>query len=100
ADWFIAGEVERRQIGEPALYEQKGAAVVAETGVTITVKSDRLDMTPDGRAVIYDYKTGTPPSVKQQSVFDKQLLLSAALVEQGAFEPLGSPAVAGASFIG
>lgn len=100
ADWFIAGEAARQAQGKPALMEQDGGALVAETGVRLTAKSDRIDLSDSGAALIYDYKTGRTPTVKQQGVFDKQLLLTAALVEKGGFETLGPRPVAGASFIG
>lgn len=99
-DWFLAGERLRRGIGTPALFEARGGAVVADTGVTLVAKADRIDLTPGRQAVIYDYKTGKPPSEKQQAAFDKQLLLEAALVEQGGFAKLGPVEVAGAAFIG
>lgn len=100
ADWFVAGEGQRQSIAAPALFEARGGAPVADTGVTLVAKADRIDMTPGGRAVIYDYKTGKPPSEKQQGAFDKQLLLEAALVEQGGFADLGPVAVESAAFIG
>jgi RecB family exonuclease len=40
--------------------------------------------------LIYDYKTGTPPSKKEQQVFDKQLLIEAAMVEEGGFKEVGA----------
>ena len=45
----------------------------------------RIDRLLDGTAVIYDYKSGSPPSRKQMLAFDKQLPLEAAMVERGAF---------------
>ncbi|MCC7320100.1 MAG: PD-(D/E)XK nuclease family protein [Rubellimicrobium sp.] len=100
ADWFVEGERARRLVATPHLFEERGAALIPGTGVTLTVKADRIDLTPDGRAVIHDYKTGTPPTVKQQNVFDKQLLLTAALIEAGGIAALGPVTVAGATYIG
>ena len=50
---------------------------------------DRIDALPDGWLHILDYKTGTPPTKKQQEQFDKQLLLAAAMAERGGFRQLG-----------
>lgn len=100
ADWFIDTESARRALGTPALIEQLGALPIPSHDFTLTGKADRIDLTPDGRALIYDYKTGTPPSDKQQRQFDKQLLLEAAMVERGAFPTLGPTPVADAAYIG
>ena len=50
--------------------------------------------------MIYDYKTGTPPSPRQQKEFDKQLLFEAAMAERGDFEGLGAVPVLRAAYIG
>lgn len=100
ADWFLSGEVERRATATPRLFETRGQAEVPGTGVTIVAKADRIDLTAAGHAVIYDYKTGKPPSVKQQGAFDKQLLIEAALAENGAFAALGRVQVASAAYLG
>ena len=99
-DWFIEGERDRQTRGKPAKLEGGGKMLVPGTTVEITVKTDRIDMTDDNRVIVYDYKTGKPPSVKQQGVFDKQLLLTAALVEQGAFHQFGPREVMEAAYIG
>ena len=100
ADWFLATEADRRALGTPLLIEQTGELAVPGRDFTLTGKADRIDLTPDGRALIYDYKTGKPPSVNQQLAFEKQLLLEAAMVEQGAFRQLGRRNVADAAYIG
>ncbi len=55
---------------------------------------------PDGRLHILDYKTGAPPTAKQQKAFDKQLLLEAAMAERGAFSALGARQVARITYVG
>ena len=57
-------------------------------------------MTEGGDALIYDYKTGNPPNKKVQKNFDKQLLIEAAMVEEGAFQKVGAAHVANAVYIG
>ena len=49
---------------------------------------------------IYDYKTGTPPTAKEQTSFDKQLLLEAAIATRAGFADMGPSRVARAVFIG
>jgi RecB family exonuclease len=53
-----------------------------------------------GAVHIYDYKTGSPPSKRQQQHFDKQLLLTAAMAERGAFAALGAVEVEAVSYVG
>jgi ATP-dependent helicase/nuclease subunit B len=99
ADWFVETEHARRERGRPQFYEQRGQVTVGATGVDVTAEADRIDLTPEGAALIYDYKTGTPPTEKQQRAFDKQLLIEAAMASWGAFG--GKPMeVAGAAYIG
>ncbi|WP_273522005.1 double-strand break repair protein AddB [Rhodosalinus sediminis] len=100
AAWIVEGEAARRKRAEPVLLEERGAAQLADLGVTLRGKADRIDRDAEGRLHIYDYKTGDPPSAKQQLHFDKQLLLEAAMAEEGAFEALGPAPVARAVYIG
>ncbi|MBW4706699.1 double-strand break repair protein AddB [Roseobacter sp. YSTF-M11] len=102
ADWFVAREKERRHFSHPVAFEgqAKGKLAWPDLGFTLTARADRLDRTEAGDVLIYDYKTGKPPSAREQATFDKQLLIEAAMVEQGAFETLGICHVAMAVFIG
>ncbi len=100
ADKFLADEGERQARAEDRKTEAWGEIDVAATGVKLTCKADRIDLTDDDDALIYDYKTGVVPTGPQQEKFDKQLLLEAAMVERGAFKGIGRKTVAGASFIG
>jgi ATP-dependent helicase/nuclease subunit B len=67
---------------------------------TLNGRPDRIDLLPDGRLHILDYKTGAPPSVPQQRHFDKQLLLLAIMAEHGAFADVGRAEVAKVSYLG
>ncbi len=101
ADWFLATEITRRARATPGAHlEIKGEHELHGLGVTLTGIADRIDVAEDGRVLIYDYKTGTPPSEKSQGVFEKQLLLEAAMAEVGAFEALGPREAAAAAYIG
>lgn len=99
ADIYLAGEAFRQSLASTYNVEAVGVIPVLNTGVQLTCKADRIDLTDDGRALIYDYKTGQVPTKKMQAVFDKQLLLEAAMVELGAFETIGKHSVDFAGFV-
>ncbi len=91
-------EQDRKHGGTTWQVETKGEVAVEDTGFTLFGIPDRVDILPDGRLHLIDYKTGTPPTKKQQENFDLQLHLAAAMAERGAF---GDPAeVALISYIG
>jgi RecB family exonuclease len=100
ADLFLEGETARQSIARPELFEEKGKAMVGASGVNLVCKADRIDLTDAGAALIYDYKTGEVPSAAKQARFEKQLLVTAAMVERGAFERLGARQVEEAVFVG
>lgn len=100
AEWFLAGEAARRERGVFFDAELSGSVTLRDVDFTLNAKADRMDLTPEGSALIYDYKTGTPPSVKEQLVFDKQLLLEAEMVKRGGFEKIGPREVVAAEYIG
>ncbi|MFN4157114.1 MAG: double-strand break repair protein AddB [Gemmobacter sp.] len=83
--------VDARLGGQPAVIEATGAAMLPGLGFTLTARADRIDEGGDGRVHVLDYKTGAPPSRREQEHFDKQLLLTAAIVERGGFADLGGP---------
>ncbi len=100
ADWFVAGEAIRQAGARPVALERSGSFLLPQTKVTLHGKIDRIDRREDGSLLVYDYKTGTPPTRSQQEHFDKQLLLSAILIEHGAVESLEAGTVAGAAYLG
>ncbi len=102
ADWFITQEKLRQSYSIPMLFEKaaKGTLEFKDLGFTLRGYADRIDRTEHGDVLIYDYKTGNPPTPKEQEHFDKQLLLEAAMVEEGGFEKIGPAPVADAVFIG
>ncbi|HHI70824.1 MAG TPA: double-strand break repair protein AddB, partial [Rhodobacteraceae bacterium] len=100
ADWFLEGEVLRSARTTDFLLEKRGEEKVGDLDILLIAKADRLDLQDDGTVCIYDYKTGTPPSNKRQLHFEKQLLLTAAMVELGGFKALGHAPVSRAEYIG
>ncbi|MCL6283515.1 double-strand break repair protein AddB [Ruegeria sp. 2012CJ41-6] len=100
ADAFLAAEVERRNDGGPIAFEARMKKRLDPLDFTLVGRADRIDQNGRGALCIYDYKTGSPPSEKQQARFDKQLLIEAALAEEGGFESIDPTPVARAVFIG
>ena len=79
---LVRDEHERLQLGTPLAVETRYQIKVAGMEFTLTARPDRIDRLADGTAVIYDYKSGTPPSRPQILSFDKQLPLEAAMAER------------------
>ena len=76
-----------------------GGLSLGQPDVMLTAKADRIDLCPDGSVIIYDYKTGAPPSEKVQKHFDRQLPLEALIVQAGGFETLGPRAIHALGYI-
>lgn len=86
--------------GRPVILEKSGRATLDPDDFVLTARPDRIDLLPDARVHVIDYKTGAPPSEKQQRHFDKQLPLTAAMVERGGFPTLGRRRVARITYVG
>lgn len=93
AGWFVEGEAQRRTRASDPKQEKTGSREIADLGFELTAKADRIDRTDDGGLVIYDYKSGSPPSKAQTDFFNKQLQLEAAIAHVGGFSdvPQGEP---------
>ena len=100
ASHFLAEETKRRSFSTNIDTEMYGELAVTNLPFKLTGTADRIDMSNDGEALIYDYKTGKAPSPAQQKHFDKQLLLEAAMVERGAFKAVGRVRTQAAVYIG
>ncbi len=100
ADEFLRAEISRRSDGGPIAFEAKMRLTLEPLGFTLNGRADRIDRNSRGALTIIDYKTGTPPSESQQAKFDKQLLIEAAMAEQGGIDGFDPMAVASAVFIG
>lgn len=102
AEWIVESESQRQSIATPVAFEDTAIGRLTLPGIATKLegRADRIDMDDQGAVILYDYKTGTPPSKDRQKHFDKQLLIEAAMVEEGAFETLGPRSVRGANYIG
>jgi ATP-dependent helicase/nuclease subunit B len=90
--WIEEMEARRREGGVQVFVEKKGAASfpTARGTFTVTAKADRIELAPDGRAHVLDFKTGPAPSAKQvKTGFSPQLTLTAAIIAEGGFPELG-----------
>ena len=97
---FLSEEQKRRAFSANVDTEMYGKLELPKIGFTLVGTADRIDLSDDGEALIYDYKTGKAPTENQQKQFDKQLLLEAAMVERGAFKALGVVRTKAAIYIG
>jgi len=93
ASWFIDRQKERFSKIQTSLVEQNGESILTIDGnrhFTLTATADRIDIMKDGNIEIIDYKTGTPPTIKEVNAgFAPQLPLEGYLATQGAFEKTG-----------
>lgn len=99
APQMVQDEFARRERGTPVLIESMGQIALAPLAFELTAKPDRVDLLQDGTAQLFDYKSGAPPSDKEVQLFDKQLLLEAAMIARGAFAELGPRQVSAMTYI-
>ena len=83
---FCQAETDVAGDGGPVAFEAAMKLVLSPLDFTIAGRADRIDRNSRGALRIVDYKTGTPPTESQQAKFDKQLLIEAAMAEQGGIE--------------
>jgi double-strand break repair protein AddB len=98
ADHFLA--VDQRAGEATVVLEEQGELILPGLGFRLYGTPDRIDVLPDGRLHLIDYKTGTAPTAKQIESFSKQLHLAALLAEEGAFGALGPAEVARITYVG
>ncbi|MFB2553002.1 double-strand break repair protein AddB [Ensifer soli] len=90
ADAFLDWERRRRPTLAASRTEVPATMAVGVGEIRLTGIADRIDLLPDGRAVLIDYKTGSSPSEKEaRALLDPQLPLEAAVLKAGGFRGLG-----------
>lgn len=101
ADWLAIWDAERRAKGAPAILEGEGvwSFSVNDRDYTLSARADRIDRLNDGTAHLIDYKTGAPPSLKQQAAFSPQLPLTALIAAHSGFNELKNAPVAGFEYL-
>ncbi len=96
---LIEDELSRAQNACVKALEAKGAMHFPEIDFSLTCKADRIDAADDGSYILYDYKSGDPPSGKQAKYFNIQLYLEAILMFHGKFDGLGKGHVSQAAYL-
>ena len=94
AEWFLEKMKERNLYYHKYICETKGALnIPAPAGdFTLVAKVDRIDIKQTtNNAMIIDYKTGEPPSIKTiQAGYAPQLPLEAVMIQKNAFPELSA----------
>lgn len=89
AQWFINHEKATRLPGTQTFTEVKGSLTFTtpQGPFECTAKADRIDLLPDGRLRILDYKTGMPPLEQDVHLgFSPQLPLEGAIAMSQGFQ--------------
>ncbi|HBG97466.1 MAG TPA: double-strand break repair protein AddB [Rhodobacteraceae bacterium] len=100
ADGFLRDEGRRRCEATPALIEGRGELPLDAGRFRLTAIADRIDRRPDGALVVYDYKTGKPPSQREVRNGDRQLPLEGAIARAGGLDGLAPGPIAGLRYVG
>ena len=85
---FLKAEGLRRTIATPLFFEHPSSTYFKEIDMSLTAIADRIDKKNSNELIIYDYKSGKPPTLKQISSFHKQLLLEALIAKDGGFNDI------------
>ena len=96
---FLEAEKLRRQNASPLFFEHPGSTFLSEVGITLTAIADRIDKNRLNELLIYDYKSGKPPTLKQLETFHKQLILEALIAENGGFKNIPAAPVISICYI-
>ncbi|MEL6380497.1 MAG: double-strand break repair protein AddB [Pseudomonadota bacterium] len=110
-DWFANWHAARLAEGTPVILEGEGTwqFEVNEKNFEIRARADRIDrlFDPEARSngasremlAIYDYKTGTLKTLKQDKNFSPQLALTALIAHQRGFGDLGTTRIGRQAYI-
>ena len=102
-DYFLRFDAKRRTDAQDIAIELHGRHDINlpdGSTFTLTAVADRVERLHDGSMMLFDFKTGTPPGVREVFVgFAPQLTLEAAMLSRGAFGDAPGTTVAGGSYI-
>jgi ATP-dependent helicase/nuclease subunit B len=93
ANWFVAEERGLRRDVLRQFTEIDGRLEIDAGGrrYQLTARADRIDVLADGRVRLIDYKSGSLPSLSAMAKsYSRQLDLEAAMIAEGAFDPVGA----------
>ena len=99
AEEFVELERQRLEAGAPAALESKGAISLEGVEFTLNARADRVDRDQDGGLLLFDYKTGTIPGRTEIERRDKQIPLTAKMLELGGFPEIPAASVREAAYI-
>ena len=95
--WFVVWHASRLTEGKPVVLEQTGSwtFTVGEGEFTLKARADRIDLVTNhfefGTGLtVYDYKTGTLKSQKQDKAFSPQLALTSLIACHGGFDKVNA----------
>lgn len=97
---FLTDEAARRARAHPLVTEAELRCRLELPEFTLLGRADRIDVTPEGSAIIYDYKTGELPTKSVVEKFNRQLPLLALALSRGRLEPHGAFEVSEVGYIG
>lgn len=100
SDAFIEQEIKRRKTGKPIALEERGEITLPELNFKLTVIADRIDNQIDGSLSLYDYKTGILPGPTEIGRRDKQIPLTAKVLNLGGFKKIPAAEIQTATYIG
>jgi len=102
-EYALSFDRERRAMVSSVFVETHGAwrfTLYDGSAFTLNGFADRIEVNSAGDAFVIDYKTGAPPTLSQVNAgFAPQLTLEAAMIQAGAFAPIGKRHVAGACYV-
>lgn len=100
-DWFSKFDTARRTKGSIAVAEGRGEITFDAFAppFTLSAIADRIDLLHDGRASLFDYKTGRIPTEDQSKTFSPQLALTGLIIERGGFGQIGPRRVVGYQYL-
>ncbi len=103
--WFADWHKARLTEGKPVIIEENGEWSFKTTThpFTLTAKADRIDIITTEKqqvaAAVYDYKTGSMPSLNQSKTFSPQLSLTSLIVREGGFDAINTKNIERQAFI-